>query len=86
MQELIEDGIILIDSDGHRVGQVNGLSVYQLGYYSFGKPSRITAEVSVGGDGVINIEREVGLSGMTHDKGVLIISHLLRSATRRTSR
>ena len=58
---------------------MNGLSVYQLGYYSFGKPSRITAEVSVGGDGVINIEREVGLSGMTHDKGVLIISHLLRS-------
>ncbi len=79
LQELIEDGIILIDSDGRRVGQVNGLSVYQLGYYSFGKPSRITAEVSVGGDGVINIEREVGLSGMTHDKGVFIISHLLRS-------
>jgi ATP-dependent Lon protease len=79
LQELIEEGIILIDSDGRRVGQVNGLSVYQLGYYAFGKPSRITAEVSVGGDGVINIEREVGLSGMTHDKGVFIISHILRS-------
>ena len=79
LQEWIEDGIILIDTQGARVGQVNGLSVYQLGYYSFGKPTRLTAEVSVGETGFINIEREAGLSGQTHDKGVLIMGNFIRA-------
>ncbi len=79
LQEWIEDGIILIDSQGARVGQINGLSVYQLGYYSFGKPTRLTAEVSVGEAGFINIEREAGLSGQTHDKGVLIMGNFIRA-------
>ena len=79
LQEWIEDGIILIDSRGAKVGQINGLSVYQLGYYSFGKPTRLTAEVSVGEAGFINIEREAGLSGQTHDKGVLIMGNFIRA-------
>ena len=61
------------------VGQVNGLSVYDLGEYSFGKPTRITAKTSMGKAGIINIEREAGLSGKTHNKGVLILSGYLRS-------
>jgi lon-related putative ATP-dependent protease len=79
LQELIEEETILIDTTGGKVGQVNGLSVYQLGYYTFGKPTRLTAEVSLGEAGVINIERESGLSGRTHDKGVLIMGNFLRS-------
>jgi len=79
LQEMIDDNLILIDTAGAVTGQVNGLSVYQLGYYSFGKPTRITAEVSVGQDGIINIEREARMSGRTHDKGVLILTHILRS-------
>ena len=70
IQEMIDDGIILIDSEGARVGQVNGLSVYDLGEYAFGKPSRITAQTSMGKAGIINIEREADLSGRTHNKGV----------------
>ncbi|MBN2432757.1 MAG: AAA family ATPase [Acidobacteria bacterium] len=79
LQEMIDDNLILIDTSGAVAGQVNGLSVYQLGYYSFGKPTRITAEVSVGQAGIINIEREARMSGRTHDKGVLILTHFLRS-------
>lgn len=78
IQELIEEGIILIDSAGARVGQVNGLSVYDLGEYAFGKPSRITAQTSMGKAGIINIEREADLSGRTHNKGVLILAGYLR--------
>ncbi|RKY88447.1 ATP-dependent protease [candidate division KSB1 bacterium] len=78
IQELIEEGIILIDTEGEKVGQVNGLSVYNLGEYSFGKPSRITAETAMGKSGIINIEREADLSGRTHNKGVLIIGGYLR--------
>ncbi len=78
MQEMIEDGIILLDVDGHEVGQVNGLSVFDLGDYSFGKPTRITAETAMGRAGLINIEREADLSGKTHNKGVLIIEGYLR--------
>jgi ATP-dependent Lon protease len=78
LQEMIEDGIILIDSEGSRVGQVNGLSVYDMGEYSFGKPSRITAQTSMGKAGIINIEREADLSGRTHNKGVLILAGYLR--------
>jgi ATP-dependent Lon protease len=78
LQEMIEDGTIMIDTEGMVSGQVNGLSVYQLGDYTFGKPSRITTSISMGKAGIINIEREADLSGPTHNKGVLILSGYLR--------
>jgi ATP-dependent Lon protease len=78
IQEMIEDGTILIDSDGKEVGQVNGLSVYSLGDHSFGAPSRITAKTSMGKAGIINIEREVEMSGPIHNKGVYILAGYLR--------
>jgi lon-related putative ATP-dependent protease len=78
IQEMIDDGTILIDSDGMVVGQVNGLSVYNLGDYMFGKPSRITAKTSLGKAGIINIEREVEMSGPIHNKGVYILAGYLR--------
>jgi len=78
IQELIEDGTLMIDIMGARIGQVNGLSVYSLGDYTFGKPSKITAEVAMGKSGIINIEREAGLGGRTYNKGVLIIAGYLR--------
>lgn len=78
IQEMIEDGTIMIDSEGKVVGQINGLSVYDLGEYAFGRPTRITARTSMGRAGVINIEREADLSGRTHNKGVLILGGYLR--------
>ncbi len=78
VQEMILDGSIMIDTDGAKVGQVNGLSIYQLGENAFGKPSRITAKTAVGKAGIINIEREASMSGPTHNKGVLIIAGFLR--------
>jgi len=78
IQEMIEEGTLMIDSKGSTVGQVNGLSVYMQGEASFGKPTRITAATSVGRAGVINIEREADLSGRTHNKGVLILGGYLR--------
>ncbi len=78
LQEMMDDGSIMIATEGAAIGQVNGLSVYNLGDYSFGKPSRITANASVGDSGIINIEREAELSGRIHDKGVLILSGYLR--------
>jgi len=78
IQELIDQGIIMIDTEGEVVGQINGLSVLDIGDYAFGKPTRITAETSVGRAGVINIEREADLSGKTHNKGVLILSGYMR--------
>jgi lon-related putative ATP-dependent protease len=77
LQEEIMKGTILIDTQGERAGQVNGLSVLQLGNFSFGHPSRITARVRLGKGEVIDIEREVELSGPIHSKGVLILSNLL---------
>jgi len=77
LQELIEDGTIMVNTDGAVVGQVNGLAVMQLGDRMFGKPSRITARTFMGTDGVINIEREAKMSGKIHDKGVLILSGYL---------
>lgn len=79
IQEMIVDGTIMIDHKGKVVGQVNGLSVYDMGEYAFGKPSRITVTTAMGKAGVINIEREAELSGPTHNKGVLILSGYLRS-------
>lgn len=77
IQEFIEDGTIMIDTEGTKPAQVNGLSVVDLGDYSFGRPSRITARTSLGGEGVVNIEREIKLSGPIHSKGVLILSGYL---------
>ena len=77
MQELMEDGTILVDIDGEVVGQVNGLAVLSVGDFTFGKPARITARTFLGRGGVINIEREAQMSGKTHDKGVLIIGGFL---------
>ena len=71
------DETILIDVDGDVAGQVNALAVFQIGEISFGRPSRITAETFMGKHGVINIEREAGMSGSTHDKGVMILSGCL---------
>ena len=78
IQEMIDRGTLMIDTDGEVVGQVNGLAVYSMGDYMFGKPSRITASTSMGRAGVINIEREADLSGNTHNKGVLILGGYLR--------
>lgn len=77
LQEMIERDTLLIDTVGQTVGQVNGLSVISLGDYLFGKPSRITASVGPGRDGVLDIEREVELGGPIHSKGVLILSGYL---------
>jgi lon-related putative ATP-dependent protease len=78
ISEMIKENDIMIDTDGIRVGQVNGLAVYGTDYYSFGKPTRITATVSLGTGNILNVERESGLSGNTHNKGMLIISGYFR--------
>lgn len=77
IQELIEEGTIFIDTTGKEVGQINGLSVIDLGDYMFGSPSRITVKTFVGKGNIINIEREAKLSGRIHSKGVLILSGYL---------
>jgi len=79
IREMIEEGTLLIDVSGARVGQVNGLSVHEIGGYMFGKPVRITATAALGKAGLINIERESNLSGRLHDKGVHIIAGYLRA-------
>jgi predicted ATP-dependent protease len=79
IREMIEEGTLLVDVSGTRAGQVNGLSVLEIGGYSFGKPVRITATAALGKAGLINIERESNLSGRFHDKGVHIIAGYLRS-------
>jgi lon-related putative ATP-dependent protease len=78
-KEMIERGVILIDTSGTKTGQVNGLSVIGLGDFDFGQPSRITASVGLGREGVIDVEREAKLGGQTHTKGVLIISGYLEN-------
>lgn len=77
IREMIVDGTILVDVDGEAVGQVNGLAVIDLGDIRFGKPSRITAKTFMGKSGVIDIERESGMSGKIYEKGVLILSGYL---------
>ncbi len=79
LRELIRDGVLLVDLDGTKIGQVNGLAVANVGGHEFGRPSRVTAAVSMGSQGIINVEREAQLSGRTHDKGVLIITGYLRT-------
>lgn len=75
--EQIQRDIVLIDTEGERVGQINGLSVIQLGNFAFGRPTRITANTRLGEGEVIDIEREVELGGAIHSKGVLILSSFL---------
>ena len=77
LQEEIRRGTILIDTQGEKVGQVNGLSVIQMGQFMFGHPSRITARARLGKGEVVDIEREVELGGPIHSKGVLILSNFL---------
>ncbi|MDA1271341.1 MAG: AAA family ATPase [Chloroflexi bacterium] len=77
LMEMVADGSLLLDVTGEEVGQINGLAVYDLGDFSFGRPTRITAQTFAGREGFINIEREASMSGRTHDKGVLILSGYL---------
>ncbi len=78
IRRLISTGTLVVHLEGASVGQINGLAVIDVGGYSFGRPSRITATVALGQAGLINIEREARLSGSTHDKGVAILSGFLR--------
>lgn len=78
IREMVEQNLLFIDTSGGRVGQLNGLSVLEIGGYAFGKPVRISASVALGKAGIINIERESNLSGRFHDKGVQIIAGYLR--------
>ncbi len=78
IHEMIMEDKFLITSRGSKVGEVNGLAVYQVGDYAFGKPSRITVKVGMGRAGIINIEREAKLSGKTYDKGMLILGGFMR--------
>lgn len=77
LQEMIRRGVIKIDLSGKKVGQINGLSVLGLGDISFGQPNRITVSLSLGREGVVNIEREAKLSGPIHTKSVLILAGFL---------
>ncbi len=78
LKELIKEGTIYIETQGAKIGQVNGIALYDLGEHVFASPCRITAQTSMGRAGVINIEREANLSGKLHDKGVLILYGYLR--------
>lgn len=75
--EMIKENTLLIDTSGFVVGQINGLTIMSIGEYSFGKPVKITANTYTGKKGIMNIEREVELSGSSHSKGVLILSGYL---------
>ncbi|TDO94744.1 lon-related putative ATP-dependent protease [Halanaerobium saccharolyticum] len=77
IQEQIDRDHLLLDVSGEEVGQINGLSVYQAGNYTFGRPARITARSYLGKEGVINIEREAKMSGRIHSKGVMILTGYL---------
>ena len=75
--EMIKENTLLIETTGSKVGQINGLTVMTIGDYTFGKPVKITANTYMGKTGIVNIEREVELSGSSHSKGVLILSGYL---------
>jgi len=79
LQEMISSNVILIDTSGQAVAKVNGLAVLDRGFFSFGCPMLITAQCGPGKGGILNIERESGLSGEIHDKGVFILEGYLRS-------
>jgi predicted ATP-dependent protease len=78
-REVIADGTVMIDTEGARVAQVNGISVIDVGDYEFGTPSRVTARVSVGRGTVQSIEREIELSGPIHSKGFLTLTGYLQA-------
>ncbi|MEA4925353.1 MAG: ATP-binding protein [Syntrophomonadaceae bacterium] len=77
MQGYIDEGTIMIDVDGYHTGQLNGLAVYQIADHQFGKPVRITAKTFMGEKGLVNIEREIQLSGSIHSKGILTLNGYL---------
>ena len=77
LNEMLEEDVIMIDTEGAEIGQINGLAVLDTGRYSFGTPSRITATTYMGRSGIVNIEKEARMSGQTHDKGVQIITGYL---------
>jgi ATP-dependent Lon protease len=79
LRERIADGTVLLDIEGEKVGQVNGLALLDLGDHVFSQPSRITATTAMGRTGIIDIDREAEMSGAIHTKGVLILSGFLRS-------
>ncbi len=78
IKELIEKDIFWIETDGYKTGQINGLAILTTGDYEFGKPSRVTANVSVGRKGVVAIEREAKMSGKIHTKGIMILTSFLK--------
>lgn len=77
LQDYINRDILMINTSGYKVGELNGLAVYEMGGYSFGKPVRITAKAYMGEKGITNIEREIRMSGSIHSKGVLTLSGYL---------
>lgn len=77
LDEMLDEDVIMIDTEGEEIGQINGLAVLDMGNYMFGTPSRITATTYVGKSGIVNIEKEAHMSGHTHDKGVQIINGFL---------
>jgi len=77
LDEMLDENVIMIDTTGKKIGQINGLAVLDMGSYAFGTPSRITATTYVGKSGIVNIEKEARMSGNTHDKGVQIITGFL---------
>jgi len=79
IKEMIDNGLIIIDSKGKKTGQVNGLAVIDLGDFAFGRPSRITASVGLGRGGLIDIEREAKLGGRLHSKGVMILNGFIHN-------
>lgn len=79
LRELILEDVLIVETSGKKVGQINGLAVIDLGDYSFGKPSRITARTYLGKAGIVNIERETKMSGKIHEKAIMILSSYLWS-------
>ena len=79
LEEMLDNEIIMIDTSGSEIGQINGLAVLDMGNFAFGTPSRITATTYVGKSGIVNIEKEARMSGQTHDKGIQIITGFLGS-------
>lgn len=77
LEEMLDNEIIMIDTTGSKIGQINGLAVLDMGNFSFGTPARITATTYVGKSGIVNIEKEARMSGQTHDKGIQIITGYL---------
>lgn len=75
--EMIMDNSLLISTSGEKIGELNGLTVMTIGNYTFGKPAKITVNTYTGKNGIVNIEREVELSGSSHSKGVLILTGYL---------